>query len=47
MAKAKTQSVVKKIEKAKVARPGVHSKKKTSKLKTSKNYIKKYNRQGK
>ena len=27
MAKAKTQSVVKKIEKAKVARPGRHSKK--------------------
>jgi hypothetical protein len=47
MAKAKTQSVVKKIEKAKVARPGRHSKKKSSKLKTSKNYVKKYNRQGK
>jgi hypothetical protein len=47
MAKAKTQSVVKKIVKHKVSRPGVHSKKKASKLKTSKNYVKKYNRQGK
>jgi hypothetical protein len=47
MAKAKTQSVVNKIEKAKVSRPGRHSKKKSSKLKTSKNYVKKYNRQGK
>ena len=47
MAKAKAQSVVKKIEKAKVASPGRHSKKKSSKLKTSKNYVKKYNRQGK
>lgn len=47
MAKPKAQSVVKKIEKAKVSRPGRHSKKKSSKLKTSKNYVKKYNRQGK
>jgi hypothetical protein len=47
MAKAKTQSVVKKVERAKVSRPGVHSKKKASKLKGSKNYLKKYNRQGK
>jgi hypothetical protein len=47
MAKAKTQSVVKKVERAKVSRPGVHSKKKASKLKASKNYLKKYNRQGK
>jgi hypothetical protein len=47
MAKAKTQSVVKKVERAKVARPGRHSKKKSSKLKSSKNYTKKYNRQGK
>lgn len=44
---AKVQSVIKKLEKAKVARPGRHSKKKTSKLKSSKNYVKKYNRQGK
>lgn len=36
-----------KVEKAKVARPGVHSKSKTSKLKTSKNYKKLYRGQGK
>jgi hypothetical protein len=47
MAKAKTQSVVKKVERAKVSRPGCHCKKKSSKLKTSKNYLKRYNRQGK
>ena len=47
MAKPKAQARIKKIEKAKVARPGRHSKKKTSKLKSSKNYVKKYNRQGK
>jgi hypothetical protein len=34
-------------KKAKVKRPGVHAKKKNSKLKASKNYRKKYNRQGK
>lgn len=28
-------------------RPGVHAKKKSSKLKTSKNYVKKYRGQGK
>lgn len=28
-------------------RPGVHAKSKTSKLKTSKNYVKKYKSQGK
>jgi hypothetical protein len=33
--------------KAKKKRPGVHSKSKTSNLKQSKNYKKKYNRQGK
>jgi hypothetical protein len=37
---AKIQTVVKKKEKKKVSRPGVHSKSKTSKLKSSKNYIK-------
>lgn len=47
MAKAKAQSVVKKIEKPKVSNPGRHSKKKTSKLKTSKNYKKRYRGQGK
>lgn len=44
---AKAQSVIKKIEKSKVSRPGVHSKKKSSKMKSSKNYKKKYNGQGK
>jgi hypothetical protein len=34
-------------KKAKVRRPGVHSKKATSSLKTSKNYRKPYARQGK
>jgi hypothetical protein len=37
---AKIQTVVKKKEKKKVSRPGIHSKSKTSKLKSSKNYIK-------
>jgi len=32
--------------KSKVKRPGVHSKSKTSKLKTSKNYVKRYRAQG-
>jgi len=32
--------------KPKVKRPGVHSKSKTSKLKTSKNYVKRYRAQG-
>jgi hypothetical protein len=35
-----------KLEKKNVSRPGVHSKNKTSKLKTSKNYKKTYNAQG-
>jgi len=43
---AKVQSDIKKLSKSKVSRPGVHSKKGTSKLKTSKNYKKKYNSQG-
>jgi hypothetical protein len=49
MAKTKSSSVVVKrfIKKAKVKRPGVHSKKKTSVMKSSKNYKKLYNRQGK
>lgn len=34
------------LRKARKKRPGIHSKKKTSKLKTSKNYKKKYARQG-
>lgn len=44
MAKA-TNTSEKKV-KIKVRRPGVHAKKKTSKLKSSKNYKKKYNGQG-
>ena len=35
------------LDKPKVKRPGVHSKKKTSQLKSSKNYKKLYNAQGK
>lgn len=35
------------VAKPKVKRPGVHAKSKTSKIKTSKNYVKKYNNQGK
>jgi hypothetical protein len=35
-----------KIVKNKIKRPGVHSKKKSSSLKTSKNYTKKYVGQG-
>jgi len=34
------------LEKPKVKRPNVHAKSKTSKLKSSKNYKKPYNRQG-
>ena len=34
------------LAKPKVKRPGVHSKSKTSKIKTSKNYKKIYNKQG-
>lgn len=46
MAKAKTSSSsTSKIER-KISRPGVHSKKKNSNTKTSKNYKKKYVGQG-
>jgi hypothetical protein len=45
MAKA-TVGTVRAYRKMKVSNPGVHAKKKTSKLKTSKNYKKPYNRQG-
>jgi len=34
------------VKKSKVSRPGVHSKSKTSNLKSSKNYVKKYRGQG-
>ena len=46
MAKVKTNSGVAKVEKPKVARPGIHSKTKTSALKSSKNYKKLYGGQG-
>lgn len=46
MAKATTASVRAYI-KPKVSRPGVHSKTKTSKSKSSKNYKKSYKKQGK
>ena len=46
MAKIKTQSSVTRVEKPKVSRPGVHSKTKTSSLKQSKKYFKKYRGQG-
>ena len=45
-AKAKTSSVTSYIAKPKIKRPGVHSKSKTSKLKSSKNYQKLYTGQG-
>ena len=35
------------VSRPKVKRPGVHAKSKTSNTKTSKNYVKKYNKQGK
>lgn len=45
--KSSTLSTASKFRKrAKVSRPGVHSKKRTSKLKSSKNYTKKYRGQG-
>ena len=46
MAKAKSTSVSSFKERPKKSRPGVHSKTKTSKLKNSKNYKKKYRGQG-
>ncbi len=44
--KTSTQTASKFRKKTKVSRPGVHSKKKTSNLKSSKNYRKKYRGQG-
>ena len=43
---AKQTNTVQKRVKIKVSRPGVHSKNKTSKLKSSKNYKKSYSGQG-
>jgi hypothetical protein len=45
MAKGKEPSKL--LVRKKISRPGVHSKKKTSSLKTSKNYKKLYRGQGK
>ena len=39
--------IIKTLKKNKVSRPGVHAKTKISKLKSSKNYKKKYKGQGK
>ena len=44
---ARSQTTTLKQDKPKVSRPGVHAKTKTSKLKSSKNYTKKYRGQGK
>ena len=46
MAKAKTQTTVSFRKKSRKKRPGIHAKSKTSKLKSSKNYIKSYSSQG-
>jgi hypothetical protein len=46
MAKIKNQSSVGAIKKPKVSRPGVHAKTKTSKIKSSSNYKKRYRGQG-
>jgi hypothetical protein len=46
MAKIKSNTSTSHIEKSPVSRPGVHSKTKTSSLKTSKLYKKKYRGQG-
>lgn len=46
-AKVKSSSTIVKVEKPKVSRPGVHAKSKTSKLKSSKNYVKLNRGQGK
>jgi hypothetical protein len=43
---AKLTNTAEKLITLKVNRPGVHSKSKSSSLKTSKNYKKKYNSQG-
>ena len=46
MAKVKAAASTTKLVKSKIARPGVHAKCKTSKLKSSKNYKKAYCGQG-
>ena len=47
MAKAKQSATRTFIAKPRKKRPGIHSKKKQSKNKNSKNYVKPYNKQGK
>jgi hypothetical protein len=46
-AKTKISSTISFNKKPRKKRPGVHAKSKTSKIKTSKNYIKSYTAQGK
>ena len=46
MTKVKSAPSATKVKKPKIARPGVHAKSKTSKLKSSKNYKKLYKGQG-
>ena len=46
MAKIKAQSATLFISSTKKKRPGIHAKSKSSGLKTSKNYLKKYRGQG-
>ena len=46
MAKAKLQSAISFVKKPRKKRPGVHAKSKTTKNKTSKNYVKPYVSQG-
>lgn len=43
---AKLNQLSNTLERTKVSRPGIHSKTKTSKVKSSKNYKKKYRGQG-
>lgn len=43
---AKATTTIKIYSKPKVSRPGVHAKTKSSKMKSSKNYRKSYNAQG-
>lgn len=43
---AKIANTIEKKTEVKVSRPSIHAKAKTSSLKTSKNYKKKYNSQG-
>lgn len=45
--KQKGNNVATHTDKPKVSRPGVHAKSKSSKLKSSKNYVKLYKSQGK